>query len=43
MTNTGVMRLKYAELEARPSRFFNVAAYKAWCMRADKWADNVKA
>lgn len=41
MTITGVMRLKYAELEARPSRFYDVAAYQAWCVRADKWAMNL--
>ena len=41
MTNTGVMRLKYAEIESRPSRFFDVAGYLAWCVRADEWAKNV--
>lgn len=41
MTITGVMRMKYALIELRPSRFFDDVAYLAWCERADKWAENV--
>ena len=41
MTITGVMRLKYALIEPRPSRFFDNAEYLAWCERADRWAENV--
>ena len=41
MTEVGVMRLKYALIESRPSRFFNVDSYAAWCVRADEWAKNV--
>jgi hypothetical protein len=39
MTLVGVMRIKYSDqVELRPSRFVDVAAYTEWCERADAWA-----
>lgn len=38
MTGVGVIRERYSrEVELRPSRFADPAAYKAWCARADAW------
>lgn len=39
MTTVGENRARYASaVEARPSRFLDPAAYRAWCARADEWA-----
>jgi hypothetical protein len=38
VTGVGVSRERYSrEVEPRPSRFADPAAYKAWCARADAW------
>jgi hypothetical protein len=41
MTTVGVMRLKYALIEPRPSRFYDSVGYAVWCSRADEWAKSV--
>jgi len=39
MTIIGIMRERYShEVEPRPSRFTDPAAYAAWAARADAWA-----
>ncbi|WP_175627625.1 hypothetical protein [Microbacterium sp. CSI-V] len=39
MTTVGENRQRYAlEVERRPSRYFEPAAYREWCERADRWA-----
>lgn len=39
-TAVGIARDRYAaEVEPRPSRFTDPVAYRAWCERADAWAE----
>lgn len=39
MTTVGENRRRYSiEVEWQPSRYFEPAAYREWCARADQWA-----
>lgn len=40
MTTLGENRRRYSlEVERAPSRYFEPAAYREWCTRADAWAE----
>lgn len=42
MTTVGELRARYAaEVEQRPSRFFEPDLYREWAARADAWAEGL--